>query len=163
MMTKRMRQQSRPSVITVLWNAKSGIAALEFALYTPWILLLLFTAVSYGAGLRMKMEVGNAARAGATYASSHATFDENAIKAVANNATTIAQVNPAVTKSPASCPDRASGTVAGVAGGTNCPLTGTPPGYYVTVTTNVDYTFIFTPPGMPATTKLNGKAVARIP
>lgn len=145
-----------------LWNARAGIAALEFALVAPFLILLLTGAVSFGIGLRVKMEVGNAARSGAAYASSN-TFDQARIIAAAQSATALAtNVSVVVTKMTASCVSQANGAILPANGAASCAGTGTPPGTYVEVRTQMPYDFILPIPGMDRSTTLHGRAVARI-
>lgn len=156
-----MKGHSRSSTATALWRANDGIAAVEFAIIAPVLILLLAGAVSFGVGLRMKMEVGNAARAGAAYASSN-PFNRVEITKAAQNATVLA--NGVTVKSidqvTNSCTDPASGALS-PAGSGPCPGTGAKPGTYVTVTTEMPYSFILPVPGMATETTLHGKAVAR--
>lgn len=154
---------TRPSsqFMMALRDARDGIAAVEFALTAPVLVLILAGAVSYGVALRMKMEVGNAARAGAAYASSHG-FDQTQIAAAAQSATALSNVTVIATQATASCTDPASGVISGAGKATACPGTGASPGTYVTVTTQMLYSFILPLPGMAKTTTLSGKAIARI-
>lgn len=156
-----MRRHPRSSTAAALWSARDGIAALEFALVAPVLVLILAGAASFGVGLRMQMEVGNAARAGAAYASSHG-FDQAQITAAAQSATALTSVTVTATQATASCTDPASGAISSAGKAKACPATGAPPGTYVTVTTQMPYSFILPPPGMAKTTTLSGKAVARI-
>lgn len=157
-----MKGRPRSSTMAALWSARDGIAALEFALVVPVLVLLLSGAVSFGVGLRMKMEVGNAARAGAAYASSH-SFDQAKIRAAAQNATALA--NNVSVSSPIEeknmCTNPASGTLSSAGSATICPSTGAKPGTYVTVTTQMPYSYILPLPGVGTETILRGKAVAR--
>lgn len=147
-----------------LWRARSGIAALEFALAAP-VLILLFTGViSLGLGLRTKMEVENAARAGATYASSHPLAPDADIVRAAQSATVLAtDVTVTLEKKQRACMNSETGTVTVLGAAVTCAVSGAPPGTYVTVTTTLNYTFIMPMPGMEGTTILRGKSVARLP
>ena len=152
----------RSRTVAALWGARDGAAALEFALVGPFLVTLFAGVVSFGAGLRAKLEVGNAARAGAAYASAHASRDEAKIRAAAQGATTLANVAVIVIPATASCMNPATGAISGAGPATTCPGTGARPGTYVTVVTQMPYTFIFPPPGLARTTTLGGKAVARV-
>ncbi len=120
-------------------------------------------AISFGAAYRVKMEVGNAARAGAAYASAHG-FRQLGITAAAQNATALStSVGVAAAQATSSCVDPTTGTITG-AGGANktCSGTGSAPGTYVTVTTQLPYELILVPPGMTPSITLTGVAVARL-
>ena len=139
-------------------RARRGTAALEFALVAPVLVLLFAGVVSFGIGLRTQMEVGSAARAGAAYAASN-LYDEDKIRAAAQSATLLAtNVKVTFVKSAPGCTDPANGVVSLAA----C-LTGAKPATYVTVTTELPYTFIIPPPGFEPTTTFRGKSVARLP
>ena len=49
-------------------NRRSGAAAIEFALLTPVVLLLILAGIDFGSVLYEKMRLGSAARAGVQYA-----------------------------------------------------------------------------------------------
>lgn len=156
-----MKRRSRVSEIASLRDAREGIAAVEFALLAP-ILILIFTgAVSLGLALWIKMQVGNAARAGANYAVNHGYDTEN-IRTAAQGATALSKVTVNSTEATQSCIDPASGKILSANGATACPGTGSPPGNYVTITTQLSYSFILPIPGIADVTTLRGNAVARI-
>lgn len=161
-----MTKHPRSSAVAALWSARDGIAAVEFALIAPVLTLLLAGAVSFGVGLRMKMEVGNAARAGAAYASSH-PFNPAEITKAAQSATALASgvsLTPPPIEQKNMCINPASGALSSAGTATTCPGTGAKPGTYVTVTTQMPYSYILPLPGMTeeeAKPTLRGKAVAR--
>lgn len=145
-----------------LWLARNGTAAVEFALVAPVLLLLFTGAVSLGIGLRVRMEVGGAARSAAAYASSQ-PYDQAKIISAAQSATSLAtKVSVTVTRLAASCISSTSGQITPASGSNPCPDTGAPPGVYVVVTTQMPYNFILPLPGVEQSTTLHGKAVARI-
>ena len=139
-----------------------GLAAVEFALIAPVLVLFMAGVASFGLGLRLRMEVGAAARAGAAYASSHG-FDPSKIAAAAQAATVLAtNVSVASSQSTQSCANPSNGTVASAGGASTCPGTGVAPGTYVTVTTQMPYTFLMPIPGLGDNTTLHGAAVSRV-
>ncbi len=145
-----------------LRRSRDGVAALEFALTAPVLILLMVGAISFGAAYRVKMQVGNAARAGAAYASAHG-FSQSGITAAAQNATALStDVGVAAANATSSCVDPATGTITGAGEAKTCPGTGSAPGTYVTVTTQLPYKLILTPPGMASSMTLTGVAVARL-
>ncbi|MGI4978617.1 MAG: TadE/TadG family type IV pilus assembly protein [Janthinobacterium lividum] len=145
----------------LFWRARDGVAAVEFALIAPLLILLLGGAVSLGEALRVRIAVGNAARAGAAWAQLNG-FDANGIAAAARAATALTGVAVTATASAASCTSPASLLLAPAGGATLCPATGAPPGTYVSVATSVPYTSVIPLPGLPTTTTITGAAVARV-
>ena len=144
-----------------LWRATDGVAAVEFALIAPFLILLLGGAVSFGDALRVRIAVGNAARAGAAWASLNG-FDQAGIAAAARAATGLASVGVTATQSAATCTNPASLQLAPANGALLCPATGASPGTYASVATTVPYTFIIPLPAMPATIAISGAAIARV-
>lgn len=158
------RPAPRPAVpppAPALWHARDGVAAVEFALVAPLLILLLGGAVSFGDALRVRIAVGNAARAGASWAQLNG-FDANGIAAAARAATALTDVGVTATASAASCTNPASLLLAPAGAAALCPATGTPPGTYVSIATTVAYTYIIPLPGLPTTTTISGAAVARV-
>ncbi len=157
-----MKRRPRVSDVISLRDAREGVAALEFAICAVFLVPLFLGAVSLGLAAWTKMQVGNAARAGAVYAASH-VYDAAGITAAAQNATALStsvQVTPVqVTQS---CTDPATGTISKATNTNPCPGTGSPPGDYVTVTTHKPYSFILPIPGIADVGTLSGYAVARI-
>lgn len=143
-----------------LWRAREGVAAVEFALIAPFLILLLGGAVSLGEALRVRIAVGAAARAGAGWAQLNG-FDTAAIAAVAQAATGLSGVTVTATRTAAACTSPSSPLLA-PADGAVCPGTGAPPGTYVTVATSVSYTYVIPLPGMPTTVTVGGSAIARV-
>ncbi len=158
-----MRTASRPPAgrPAALWRARDGVAAVEFALVAPFLILLLGGAVGYGDALRVRIAVGNAARAGAAWASLNG-FDAARIAAAGRAATGLANVGVTATRSAATCTNPASPALAASNGAALCPATGSPPGTYVTVAASVPYTFIIPLPTTPATVTITGTAIARV-
>lgn len=150
-----------------LRDAREGIAAVEFALSALLLVPLFFGTVSLGLMAWTKMQVDNAARAGAVYAISHdrnlASFIAGLTAAV-QNATALSTSLPVPTFVTAitSCINPANGQITSAGNATTCPSTGSPPGTYVTVTTQYSYPLILPVPGIANAVTLSGKAVARI-
>lgn len=162
-----MKRPSRVPDLISLRDAREGVAAVEFALCASLLVSLFVGAVSLGLASWTKMQVGNAARAGAAYAATHdpgeARFIAN-VTAAAQNATALStrvQVPPFAPVAN-SCTDPASGQISPAGKATTCPVTKSPPGTYVTVATTYSYSFILPVPGIANTVTLSGKAVARI-
>ncbi len=154
-------RSAAPDPAAALWRAREGVAAVEFALIAPLLILLLGGAVSFGDALRVRIAVGNAARAGAAWAQLNG-FDANGIAAAARAATALTGVAVTASASASACTNPASLLLAPAGGAALCPATGTPPGTYVSIATSVAYTYIIPFPGLPATTTIGGAAVARV-
>ena len=158
-----MGRRPRVSELTSLQDAREAVAALEFALVAAFLVPLFTGAVSLGLASWTKMQVGNAARAGAAYAAKNAYNAAN-IKTAAQSATALStgvQV-PTPVQATNSCIDPANGQITSAGNATTCPKTGSSPGTYVTVTTTVSYSFILPMPGIADVGTLSGNAVARI-
>ena len=155
-----MRSRALAKAAT-LWRSRDGVAALEFALAVPVLVLLMAGAISFGVAYRMRMEVGNAARAGAAYASAHG-FSQPGIKTAAQGATALSNVSVTATEVTSSCADPATGAIISAGGAQTCTCSGSAPGTYVTVTAQMPYTLILAPPGMASSVTLTGVAIARI-
>ena len=151
----------RPLRAAALWRARDGAAAVEFALIAPLLILLLGGALSFGDALRVRVAVGNAARAGASWARLNG-FDQARIAAAARAATGVGGIGVTATQSTLSCTNPASTQLVAANGATLCPATGAPPGSYVSVATSVFHTYIIPLPGNPATTTIGGNALARV-
>ncbi len=67
-------------------DAIAGVAAIEFAIIAPILVLLMLCTVDVGMGFYRKMQVQNAARAGAQYALTHG-FAVDAISSAVLSAT----------------------------------------------------------------------------
>ena len=143
-----------------LGRAEGGNAAVEFAITAPLLVLLFAGTVSFGIALRLKTEVANAARAGARYAVLHG-YNQATITSAAQSATALSSVAVSVSEVTASCSNPSSGAITS-AGAPTCSATGSAPGTYVTVTTQMPYTLLIAPPGIAASRTLTATAVARI-
>ena len=86
------------------WRAREGVAAVEFAVVSTFSLLLLAGTVSLGSLLWAKMQVGNAARAGAAFVQKYGLDNTTDLQDVVANAT---RLGAKVTATPAPC--RAAG------------------------------------------------------
>lgn len=158
-----MGRRSRVPGAISLRDAREGVAAVEFALLAPVLILLFTGAVSLGLASWTKMQVGNAARAGAVYAVNHG-YNKANIQAAAQNATALSTKVSVVTSPEAtqSCIDPATGTISPAGAAAACPGTGSSPGNYVTITTTMSYSLIMPIPGIAKAMTLSGNAVARI-
>jgi Flp pilus assembly protein TadG len=161
-----MKRTHRPSTRLGLCAAEDGTALVEFALISAVLVIpLVIGLYDFGTALFQWMEVGNAARAGAEYATYNGSFNETSIVAAVTNATALSstiQPNTSQGTSPSpaptefcGCPDATNGVVATTntppaCGSTACSSGGFD-GTYVTVTAQAQYTPIFPYPGIVPT------------
>lgn len=147
------------SLIARLWRQQSGASAAEFALVLPILTILLVGAIDVGGMAWTKMQVGAAARAGASYALTNG-FDESGVSAAITNATnlTVTAETPQPTYG---CPDAVTG-VTMQADPTPLCTGGVTPGRYVTVGASSSYNLIFAWPGLSDPLPLTAEARVRI-
>ena len=164
-----MKRTCRSRMLFGLCAAEDGVSAVEFAFVAAFLMIpLVIGAADFGTALFQWMQVGNAARSGAEYATYIGSFNQASIVTAVTNATSLSSIQPNTsqdTPSPAptqfcGCPDAANGVVA-----TTAPTTSnTPPacgslcpsgvgfdGTYVTVSAQSQYTPIFPYPGIVPT------------
>ena len=140
-------------------DARAGVAAVEFALIGPLLILAAVCTIDLGMGLHRKMQVQTAAQTGAEYAATHG-FDADAIAAAATGATSLTSI--AASPAPArfcGCP-----TSTGINAAT-CESTcadGQMVGTYVRVSTQSTYTPILPYPTLPASYDFTAQATVRV-
>jgi Flp pilus assembly protein TadG len=145
--------------LEALREGETGLAAIEFGLIAPFLVLLVVAAVDLGTGIYKAMQAQNAAEAGAIYASKH-TVDLTGIAGAVVNATAAAGI--AATPSPTQfcgCP-----TASGIAT-TSCASTctdGSAPGLYLRITAQVTHSPLLSMAGLVTPTAITGQAVIRI-
>lgn len=149
-----------PALMRRFLRDHSGASAAEFVLVLPILVILLFGAVDVGGLAWAKIQVGAAARAGASYALTNG-FDEAGINSAVTNATglTVTAGTPTQTFG---CPDVADGVVEVEDDSVACPDSGELPGDYVTVGASADYSPIFGWPGLANPVPLAAEAKVRI-
>jgi Flp pilus assembly protein TadG len=159
-----MKRTRLLAALSALRVAQDGVSAVEFALVSAALVVpLVLGGYDIGSALYRWMEVGNAARAGAAYATYCGCFNETNIVAAVGNATTLASIVPNSsqgTPSPAptqfcGCPSATSGVTATAntppaCGSTQCSSGGFD-GTYVTVNAQAQYTPVFSYPGIVPT------------
>ena len=136
-----------------------GVAAIEFAIIAPVFVLMLVCTVDMGMGFYRKMQVQNAAQAGAQYAAVSG-FLASSISSAVVNATPFA----GITASPAPsqfCGCASNSGVTNVACGSACPG-GSSPGTYVTVSAQGTYTTLFAYPGIAGSFTFLAQPTVRI-
>jgi Flp pilus assembly protein TadG len=139
-------------------DACSGMAAVEFALIGPILVLATICTVDLGMGIHRNMQVQNAAQTGAEYAATHG-FDPSAIAAV-----TAAAASSTIAASPAParfCGCATSSGVVEAACGSTC-AGGALVGTYVRVSAQSTYTPLLPYPMLQASYDLRAQATMRV-
>jgi len=128
----------RPSLIRAFGRCKKGIAAVEFAIIAPIMLIFLMGMVDYAVAVIHTMELESAARSGAQYA----MFDSSStalIQTTVQSSTNLNVANLNVTVATAcECSDGAAVSCSGT-----CAVGTTR--HYMTITATYAYTPIFIP------------------
>jgi Flp pilus assembly protein TadG len=136
-------------------RSKSGTAAIEFALFTPLLLIVLTGTVELGFLMYEAMQVNNAVEAGALYAAANSFNAANITSAVTNASVLPTGLNT-LTATPAPTQFCGCPTAAGVTnlGSPPCSATacsGSPAGTYVQVNASLTHTIIIPNPWVPTT------------
>ena len=140
-------------------DCEQGVAAIEAALIVPILVVALVCTTDLGMGIYRKMQVQNAAQAGAEYAVTHG-FTPSAISSAATAATSFSAIQ--AVPAPArfcGCPSETG--VTGAACDSNCSG-GVAPGTYVTVSTQATYNTILPYPAMPRNFVFTAQSTVRI-
>ena len=140
-------------------NDTRGLAAIEFAIYVPILLMLTVCTIDLGEAAYDAMQVENAAQAGSQYASVHG-YNVPAISTAITSATSLS----GLTASPAptefcGCPSGSGVTI------TTCGSTcsdGSLTGTYVTSSATATYTTMIHYPMFPTQFTFVNAATARI-
>lgn len=158
------RLEPRIGWLRFLWRNCEGTSAIELALILPVIAAMIVPLTDLGMGAYAKMQVQNAAQAGAEYAAKNASSGFNAtnISTAVTNATGMGGIsaNPAPSESCA------------CVSGTTITDTTAPPcstgcasgseGIFVTVNAQATYTTLFPYPGIASPLTLNATSVVRV-
>jgi Flp pilus assembly protein TadG len=138
---------------------RRGVAAIEFAIMAPALVMMTVCTVDLGMGIYSNMQVQNAAQAGAQYAMVHG-FDASLI----SNAVSSATGQSGISASPAPvryCGCATSAGVTNVTCGSTCPA-GAVYGTYVQVSTQGTYTTILPYPMIANSFNLTAQAAVRV-
>jgi len=136
-----------------------GLAAVEFAVIAPVLSLVMICTVDLGLGFYRKMQVQNAAQAGAEYAATRG-FNAGAIASAMASATGLATVQ-ASPQPYQFCGCASASGVAAAACGTNC-TGGAQAGTYVTVSAQADYATLIPYPLLPDSYTFTAQSTVRI-
>jgi Flp pilus assembly protein TadG len=141
-------------------EARSGVAAVEFAIIAPAVILMAIVTADVGLGIYCKMRVQNSAQFGTQYAVVHG-YDATAITNAVMSATSF----PGLSITPApyqfcGCPTT-SGIVTYDDCSSFCP-DGSSPGVYASVSTQGTYSTIVPYPLFPNSYTFTTQATVRI-
>ena len=141
-------------------RAVEGNAAIEFALAAPLLVGILIPVVDFGMAIYQKMEVEDAAQAGAQYALLHG-WNSPAIQSAVTGATALSSISA----SPApveACGCHTGTSITLTACGSTC-TNGDKAGIYVTVNAQSTYTPLIAYPLMSNSITLTAQSIVRIP
>lgn len=146
--------------LTRLGRDRAGVAAVELGLIAPILAALVIPMVDLGIGAYDKMRIQDAAEAAAQYALANASsYNASSIQSAATNATTLSGVTATAAEA---CHCVTSGALgSAVSCATTC-ADGSTPGTYVSVSTQMSYSLLFTYPGLTNPMPLSGYAIVRI-
>jgi Flp pilus assembly protein TadG len=137
----------------------SGAAAIEFGLVVPILALMVTAAIDIGLGVNYKLQVEDAAQAGAAWAIRNG-FDVNAISSAVTGATGSSMISA----SPAPvqfCGCATGSSVSSATCGTTCPG-GAQAATYVNVFAQRTYNTILSYPALPSGYNLTAQSTARL-
>ncbi len=159
-----LMSQKQARRLRSFWGERKATSAIELALVLPVIAGMIVPLADLGMGAYTKMQVQNAAQAGADYAHKNAGSGSNAtnIGNAVTNATGLSGVtaNPAPSESCAcvsgttitntTAPPCATGCASGKEGG------------YVTVNAQASYAPLFPYPAVPSSITFNATSIVRV-
>ena len=147
------------NLLRAIRDDRCGVAAIEFAVMAPALVMMTICTVDLGMGIYRNMQVQNAAQAGAQYAMMH-VFDPNQIASVVSSATGLSGISA----SPAPVQYCGCATGAGVSNigcGSTCPA-GAIYGNYVQVSTQGTYTTLLPYPMIASSFTLTAQSNVRV-
>jgi len=136
-----------------------GAVSVEFVIIAPTLALMLACTLDLGVGIYRKMQVQNAAQAGAAYAVLHG-FTASSIQNAVTSATNFAGVSASPTPNEFCGCASSSGVTAATCAST-CS-SGSSPGTYVTVSAQGTYSTLLPYPIVPNSYSLSAQATVRI-
>ena len=140
----------------------AGVAAIEFSIVAPPLILMMICVADIGMGMYRKIQVQNAAQSGAEYAIAKAAdgFNPTAIAAAVTSATAFTGIaaNPAPSQA-CGCPTNAG--ITNVSCGSTC-ADGGAAGSYVTVTAQGAYNTLLPYPILPSSYSFVSQSTVRI-
>lgn len=143
-----------------LWN-RDGASAIELAICLPLIATMVMPIADLGMGAYAKMQVQDAAQAGAAYATRYG-FNQTNITTAVTSATAMSGIS--ATPAPSEFCGCVSGTTVSNVGTLPCTQTCTngTVGTYVNVNAQANYSTLFPYPGLTSPVTLSSAAQVRI-
>ncbi|WP_316229503.1 TadE/TadG family type IV pilus assembly protein [Bradyrhizobium sp. SZCCHNR1070] len=154
-------------------RSESGTAAIEFALFLPFLFILLVGTVDLGFAMYEAMQVSNAVEAGMLYAAKNGWDSAGITNSVLSASSVYPGGTPALTATPAprrfcGCPQATGITEMACL----FPIPPNPPptcadgittaGVYVQVNAALNHLIILSLPGLPVPSTFTAKAVVRV-
>jgi Flp pilus assembly protein TadG len=144
--------------LAALLDAREGNAVVEFSIAAPVLAIIFVPLIDIGMAMYQRMQVQDAAQAGAQYAMAHG-WNSSSIQSAVTNATALSvSATPAPSKT-CGCPDGSA--VSAATCGSTCS-DGQTAGTYVTVGAQVTYTPLLPYPTMGNSVTLSAQTTARI-
>lgn len=140
-------------------NDTDGVAAIEFGIVVPMLVLMVVAAIDIGMGFYRKMQVEEAAQAGAQWAIKNG-FDANAI----SNAVSLATNAPAINVSPAPvqfCGCANGSSISTVSCGSTCSG-GILAGTYTTVSAQMTFSTMLNYGFFPSSYNFSSQSTVRL-
>ena len=140
----------------------SGVAAIEFGIIVPILVMMTVATVDIGMGFYRKIQVEDAAQAGAEWAIRNG-FDSTGISNAVTNAVT-SLTTPAISASPAPaqfCGCASGSSISTASCGSTCPG-GVQAGTYTTVSAQMTYNTILPYGFFPSTYNFVSQSTARL-
>jgi len=159
-MKDRRSTSNRSKLASALVRRQRGQGMVELAVVVPVLLLLLFVGADLARGFYLAIEVSNAARAGAQYAS-HSVATATDTTAISNAATLDAANVPSLSVSSSYC-TCLSPTPSGETACASSYCTDSPNANYVQVNTSATFTTIMKYPGVASSIRLPGQAIMQV-
>ena len=144
--------------------ARDGVSTIEFAIVATAVALLLVGIIDFGMGLWDKMQVQNAAQAGASYAAVKGwNSTAGAIETAVTSATGMSgvQASPVPSVMSCGCPNAGASAITSATCGAACS-DGSIAGHYWIVNAKVSYSTILPYPGITSPMNLTATAYARL-
>lgn len=144
---------------------RRGSVAIELALLAPILAFMLVGAVDFGSYIYAKMQLQNASRAGAQYATQAAeNLDDTAAILVAIQAATELEGSTTITQEIfCGCVDGVEFAIDGSLGCTSDCAGGEFPALTIRITLSNTFTTLFPYPGFPDTLTLTGETILQLP
>jgi Flp pilus assembly protein TadG len=140
-----------------LWQDRTGVTAVEFAIIAPIMVLMFICMADLGIGVYTDMQVNNAAQYGTEYALAKG-YDSSAITTAVKSATSLSSPNVTPTEF-CGCP--ASSGVTNISCNASCS-DGGKVGTYVQVAVSSTYTTMLSYPGLPSSYNLSAQSTVRL-